>query len=146
MRVAKEQIQRFIPQRPPFVMIDNLIEATPGRFETDFKILPDNIFLEEGILREYALIENIAQSGAAGLAMINRLDRQQPINGFIGGISKLNVYDLPKINDTIQTIITPIAQLGEMFLLKAENFVGDKKIMECEVKLVGSNNNSKGIR
>lgn len=137
MIVTKEHIERFIPQRAPFIMVDNLINATPDRFETDFKILSDNIFLEDGVLREFALIENIAQSSAAGFAMINNQDRKKPVNGFIGGISKLNVYGLPVINDTIQTSITPIAQLGDMFMVKAEIFADGRKLIECEVKLVG---------
>lgn len=139
MKVTKEYIVSYIPQRAPFVMIDNLIEATNERFVTDFIISPDNIFLEDGSLSAYALIENIAQSGAAGLATINAHDMQKPVSGFIGGISKLKVYDLPKVNNTIHTIVRPIAQLGGMFLLKAETLVDDKKMLECEVKLVGSN-------
>ena len=141
MKVSKKHIADFIPQRAPFVMIDNLLEATPERIVTDFTILPDNIFIEKGILREFALIENISQSSAAGLALINNYNSQRPVHGFIGGISKLKLFDLPKVNDTISTIITPITQLGVMFLLKAETFVGEKKLIECEVKLVGSKGN-----
>ena len=70
MRVDKAQIQSYIPQRPPFVMVDSLIEATSERFETELRVRPDNIFLEEETLREFALIENIAQSAAAGLSTV----------------------------------------------------------------------------
>lgn len=138
MKITIEQIQSYIPQRAPFVMIDNLIEASQDKFESDFTVLADNIFIEEGILREYALIENIAQTSAVGLFVTNSLEADQPVDGFIGGISKLKVYDLPKINDTIQTIVKPKARLGGMFLLTAENFVNGKKLLECEVKLVAS--------
>ncbi len=138
MKINKEQIESYIPQRAPFIMIDHLVVATPDRFETDFTILEDNIFLDEGILREFALIENIAQTSAVGLSYTNSLTANEPVEGFIGAISKLKVYDLPKINDTIQTIVRPKAQLGNMFLLTAENFVDGKKLLECEVKLVGS--------
>ncbi len=138
MKINKEQIESYIPQRTPFIMIDHLVDAAPDRFETEFTILEDNIFLDEGILREFALIENIAQTSAVGLSYTNSLTANEPVEGFIGAISKLKVYDLPKINDTIQTIVRPKAQLGNMFLLTAENFVGGKKLLECEVKLVGS--------
>jgi 3-hydroxyacyl-[acyl-carrier-protein] dehydratase len=137
MKVSKEQIESFIPQRAPFIMIDNLIEATPDKFETDFRILSDNLFLEDGVLREFALIENIAQSSAAGLGFINREAKTRPVDGFIGGISKLKVYHLPTVNDTIYTMITMLHKLGNMYLLKGENFIDGKKLIECEVKLVG---------
>ncbi|MFT5168505.1 MAG: 3-hydroxyacyl-[acyl-carrier-protein] dehydratase [Saprospiraceae bacterium] len=140
MKVSKEQIEYFIPQRAPFIMVDNLIEATPDKFETDFQILSDNIFLEEGVLREFALIENIAQSSAAGIGFLNKSSNiEGPKDGFIGGISKLKVYELPKVNDKIYTIVTKLHQLGNMYLLKGENFVNGRILIECEVKLAGIN-------
>jgi len=141
MKVCKEQIEVFIPQRAPFIMIDNLIEASPDKFVTDFQILPDNIFLEEEVLREFALIENIAQTSAAGLAFLNRFSETGPVDGFIGGITKLVVYDLPKVNDKVYTIVIKLHQFENMYLLKGENYVNDKKLMECNVKLVGLRQN-----
>ena len=137
MIISKEKIESYIPQRAPFIMIDNLIAATPEKFETDFRILHDNIFVEEGILREFALIENIAQSSSAGLVIIKMSYGKKTTDGFIGGISKLKLYDLPKVNDTIYTVVNLIAQLENMFLLKGENYLNGRKLLECELKLVG---------
>lgn len=137
MKVIKSQIESFIPQRSPFIMIDNLIDASPDRFETDFLVLPDNIFIEDGTLREFALIENIAQSTAAGLGFLNRSSTTMPLDGYIGAITKLVLYDLPRVNDTIYTVVTKLLQLNNMYLLRGENFVLGKKLIECEIKLVG---------
>ena len=137
MIISKEKIESYIPQRAPFIMIDNLIEATPEQFETDFRVLHDNIFVEQGVLREFALIENIAQSSSAGLAIIKMSSGKKTTDGFIGGISKLKLYELPKVNDTIHTIVKLIAQLENMFLLKGENYLNGRKLLECELKLVG---------
>ena len=137
MKVSKSEIESFIPQRAPFIMVDNLLEATAGRFETDFLVAPGNIFLEGEILREFALIENIAQSTAAGLGFINKSSTDMPVDGFIGGISKLVVHQLPKVNDTVDTIVTILLQLENMYLLRGENFVDGKKLVECELKLAG---------
>jgi len=137
MKIGKAQIESFIPQRAPFIMIDNLIEVTSTTFETDFEILPDNIFLEEERLREFALIENIAQSSAVGLGFLNMSTHTMQIDGFIGAISKLKVHDLPKVNDKIFTMVTLLHQFDNMYLLKGESFVNNKRLIECEVKLVG---------
>ena len=137
MIISKEKIESCIPQRAPFIMIDNLIEAAPEKFETDFRVLPDNIFIENGILREFALIENIAQSSSAGLAITKMYSGKKIADGFIGGISKLKLYDLPKVNDTIYTIVHLIAQFENMFLLRGENYLNGRKLLECELKLVG---------
>lgn len=138
MIINKENIESYIPQRAPFIMIDNLVEANDELFKTDFAVLAGNIFVEKGILREFALIENIAQSSTAGLAVIKMSSGRKTIDGFIGGISKLKLYDLPKVSDTIQTTVILIAQLENMFLLKGVNYVKGKKLLECEIKLVGS--------
>lgn len=138
MKVSKEIIETFIPHRAPFIMVDNVIEATPETIETDFLILPGNIFIDNGILREFALIENIAQSSCLGLAITNKNTDGKTRNGFIGGISRLQVYDLPKINDTIHTVVNILAQLNNLFLVKGVNYVNGKKLLECEMKLAGS--------
>lgn len=138
MIISKENIEFYIPQRAPFIMIDNLVEATNKMFKTDFRVLADNIFVEKGMLREFALVENIAQSSSAGLAITKMFAGEKNIEGFIGGISKLRLYDLPRVNDIIHTTVTLIAQLENMFLLKGENYVNGKKLLECEIKLVGA--------
>ena len=96
MKIDKEHIVSYIPQRAPFIMIDNLIDAADGAFMTDFHVLPDNIFLEGDTLREFALIENIAQSSAAGISFMKSTSQSGSSDGFIGGISKLIVHALPE--------------------------------------------------
>jgi len=137
MVIPKKEILNYIPQRAPLVMIDNLLGISSERFETDFHITPDNLFLDNGILMEIALVENILQSCTAGLAVTNRAGRQEPVNGFVGAISKLKVYSLPKVHDTLHTWITPLAKLGDWYQAKGETFVNDRKLLECEVKIVG---------
>ena len=137
MIISKATIELYIPQRTPFIMIDNLITASSEKFESDFRVLPNNIFVENGLLREFALIENIAQTSSAGLAIIKMFPGKKNIDGFIGGITKLKLYDLPMVNDTIQTIVLLIAQFENMFLVKGANFVNGRKLLECELKLVG---------
>ena len=137
MIISKEQIENFIPQRPPFIMIDNLLEASAAFFKTDFRIEPENIFLEDEYLREFALIENIAQTSSAGLAVTHRYTGTTKPNGYLGGISKLKLYQLPKLYDTIATTVSLVTQLENMFLVKGVNYLNGKMLMECEMKLAG---------
>ena len=137
MKIDKEHIVSYIPQRAPFIMIDNLIDAADGAFMTDFHVLPDNIFLEGDTLREFALIENIAQSSAAGISFMKSTSQSGSSDGFIGGISKLIVHALPKVNDTIRTVVTQLLQFENMYLLKGECYVDGRKMLECEIKLAG---------
>jgi 3-hydroxyacyl-[acyl-carrier-protein] dehydratase len=137
MLITKGEIQNYIPQRPPFVMIDNLIEASAEYFKTDFTILPDNIFLERHALREFALIENIAQSTSAGLAITSQYKGTSKPDGYLGGISRLKLYELPALGDTIYTVVQVLARFENMFLVKGVNYLRKKTLMECELKLAG---------
>lgn len=137
MLVPKAQILNYIPQRAPFVMVDNLLNSSADGIETDFHITPDNLFLDNNVLSEYGLIENILQSLAAGLAATNRFGANKPVNGFVGAISKLKIDMLPLAHDTLQTYITPLARLGDWYLAKGATFVDKRKLLECEVKIVG---------
>ncbi len=137
MIITKEKIENYIPQRPPFVMIDNLVEASEVMFKSDFKIVLGNIFLDHDYLREFALIENIAQTSSAGLAVTKKFKGRKKPDGFLGGISKLKLYELPKLNDTIYTVIHLLASFENMFLVKGVNYLDGKMLMECEMKLAG---------
>jgi predicted hotdog family 3-hydroxylacyl-ACP dehydratase len=137
MIISKEKIKSYIPQRAPFIMIDNLTEAKAEIFKTNFLVLADNIFVDQGVLREFALIENIAQTSSAGLAVTKAYAGKKPVDGFIGGISKLKLYNLPLVNETIHTTVNLIVQFENMFLLKGENYANGRRLLECEIKLVG---------
>ena len=137
MIITKEKIENYIPQRPPFVMIDNLVEASEVIFKSDFKIVEGNIFLDNNYLREFALIENIAQTSSAGLAITKKFIGTKKPDGYLGGISKLKLYELPKLHDTIDTVIHLLASFENMFLVKGVNYLDGKMLMECEMKLAG---------
>ncbi len=136
MKISKEIITSFIPQKQPFVMIDNLLEAAMTGFESDFLVRKDNIFVENNELMEPGLIENIAQTCAAGFGFLQHEREEEPKIGFIGAITKLLVHSLPQINSLIHTNIAVIHQFENVFLVKGENFCGSNILLECEMKIV----------
>ena len=136
MIVTKEKIADFIPHRTPFVMIDNLIRVNPECFESDFFIEEDNVLVHDGFFEESGLIENIAQTCAAGFGYLDYEKQGEPKIGFIGAISKVEVFELPLAHSRISTIVTPTHQLGNIFLVKGENYCNGRKLLECEIKIV----------
>ena len=136
MLLHKENITEIIPQKSPFVMVDNLLSADEGGFKSTFKVEKHNIFLKKEKLQEPALIENIAQTVAAGFGYVDRQSGGKPKLGFIGAISKLKVHALPKINSEIKTIVTHLYQFENVYLVKGENFCGEELLVECEMKIV----------
>jgi len=119
-------------------MVDNLIKAEEEEIITDFEILPDNIFLEDELFLEHGMIENIAQSGAVGLVFMNSNSQNIIVDGFLVGISKLNVHGHAEINNKVRTTVKPLAFYDNMVLLKGEIELNNRILIDCEIKLVGN--------
>lgn len=136
MVVSKEEILFYLPHRPPFVLVDNLISVTPEQFESDFFIESDNLLVEKGFFQESGLMENIAQTCAAAFGFLESASQGEPKMGFIGAISKVEVFELPPVHSVIQTTVTPTHQLGNIFLVKGQNSLEGRKLLECEMKIV----------
>ncbi|GLU56708.1 hypothetical protein [Dyadobacter frigoris] len=136
MIITKENITNFIPHRAPFLMIDNLILANGERFESDFFIEENNVLVRSGYFEESGLIENIAQTCAAGFGYLDHGNGAEPKIGFIGAVTKLEVFELPLVLSKIETVVTPTHQLGNIFLVKGGNYCNGRKLLECEIKIV----------
>ncbi|MEO6284052.1 MAG: hypothetical protein ABIN80_04810 [Dyadobacter sp.] len=138
MIVSKDDITQYIPHRQPFIMIDHLAHVTQERFESDFFIENDNLLVENGQFQATGLIENIAQTCAASFGFLDHQTDGKAKIGFIGAISRLEVFELPAVNTTITTIVTPLHQLGNIYLVKGESFLEGRILLGCEMKIVVS--------
>lgn len=136
MIIPKNDIAQFIPQRPPFVMIDNLLKAEEDFFESNFEIRSDNIFLEGDNLEPYALVENIAQTTAAGLGVVIKDPTKKPEEGFLGSLSKLKVLNKPTVGDTVITKVNRVITFENMYKIQGKCFCGEELLLECEMKIV----------
>jgi 3-hydroxyacyl-[acyl-carrier-protein] dehydratase len=136
MIVDQENITDYIPHRAPFIMVDNLVQVTKERFESDFYIAEDNVLVKDGFFQEGGLIENIAQTCAASFGFIDRAGDGEPAIGFIGAVSRLQLFDLPAAGHKINTIVTPTHQLGNIFMVTGRNYLDGKMLLECEMKIV----------
>jgi 3-hydroxymyristoyl/3-hydroxydecanoyl-(acyl carrier protein) dehydratase len=134
MLVDKSKILEYIPQRDPFVMIDNLIECNSKEFMTNFKILENNLFILNNSISESALIENIAQTCAVGFGFLD--DSTEPKIGYIGALTKLKIFSLPIVGDELITKTKIINDFQEIYLLKGEVSIENKILMECQLKIV----------
>lgn len=137
MLINKENITSIIPQRAPFVMIDSLLDANEGGFNTQFKITSDNLFLENGILSESSLIENIAQTCAAGFGYLNSLiEGGEPKLGFIGAVTHVNVVKAAKLDDLIETSVQVLSTFDTIHLVEGTAKANGEVLVTCQMKIV----------
>lgn len=136
MILSGEEIINYIPHRDPFVMVGNLLEAADNKIVTDFSIEESNILCEKGYFSAAGLIENIAQTCAAGLGFLANEKGEKQNGGFIGSVSKLKMHQKPAYGKTIKTEIEVVARLENIIMIKGANFSDDKLLLECEMKIV----------
>ncbi|HEX5153710.1 MAG TPA: 3-hydroxyacyl-ACP dehydratase [Parafilimonas sp.] len=137
--MIQHDILSLIPQRPPFVMIDELLMANEKGAASAFKVSEKNLFLKDGFLAEAALIENIAQTAAARIGYIS-LDEDKPAPlGYLAAVQNFEVFSLPKLNDEITTEIFIENVIFNVVIISGKIMCNKKNISTCNMKIFTSN-------
>jgi len=135
MLVSKEDIYKYIPQKPPMIMVDALLECTNKYYISQFCPSANNLFNTDGFFNESGLAENMAQTAALGVGYFAVTNKEKIPLGFIGAIKNLSIYEIPIIGDTITTKITVLHEVLNATIAKAEVFLEKKQIAEGEFKV-----------
>ena len=112
-------IQELLPQQPPFLMVDRLCHCDLIVTETELRVRDENLFCENGILREPGVVENIAQTCAARIGYINKIKNSEVKIGFIGALKNLVIGELPKVNELLETRIEVQSEVMALTLVQA---------------------------
>jgi predicted hotdog family 3-hydroxylacyl-ACP dehydratase len=124
-----------IPQKPPMVMVDRLVGIMDKTTVTSFLIREDNVFCEDGEFREPGLIENMAQTAAAGAGAKPENSGIKAPLGFIGGIRNLKIDGFPKAGEVITTRATVLHEVFDATIVQGEVYLDDRLIAGCELKI-----------
>jgi predicted hotdog family 3-hydroxylacyl-ACP dehydratase len=135
MITFQNDITTIIPQRPPFVMVDQLVSCDETRSVTTFKIDPQNVLVEDGLFSEAGLVENIAQTAAAGLGYITLQNNAPILIGYIAAVKNLEIFALPKIDDLVETSVTIANRVFDVTIVTAEVKCAEKILAKCEMKI-----------
>ena len=130
-----EYIHQLIPQRPPIVMVDVVWSASETEAEAGLTVRQDNIFVDDGKLREAGLIEHIAQSAAAFAGYNNILSGEKPKLGFIGEIKDCCLSVLPEVGSELRTHVRLVTEIGGIRLISAEVRIGETIAATCLMKI-----------
>ncbi|AMO20972.1 hypothetical protein B0A78_03265 [Flavobacterium columnare NBRC 100251 = ATCC 23463] len=137
----KKIVENLIPQKFPFVMIDQLIAYEEGSVIAGLTVTVDNIFTSNAIFQESGLIEHMAQSVAIYTGYQYFLKKEPVPTGYIGSINGINIIKLPEINDQITTQVVVLQEFMGVTLVEINSSVNGKIIATGKMKTViaGSN-------
>ncbi|TDE31708.1 MULTISPECIES: hypothetical protein [Flavobacterium] len=132
----KDFVEKLLPQKFPFVMVDKLYSYTETALVSGLKIENDNLFFHEGNFVESGLIEHMAQSVALHTGYQFYLKQEPAPTGYIGSIKDVVIKKMPKLNDEIQTTVTILQEFGGITLVDIVTKLNDVEIAKGQMKTV----------
>lgn len=133
------EILKYIPQRPPMVMIDKLLVSDDEKTTTGLTVSDSNIFVENGALMPPGLIENMAQTAAVRAGYLY-VTKGEPVPlGFIGGLKKVKIYETPPVGAELITEVRVFSTVMNITAIKSEIQYEGNIIAESEMKIFVQN-------
>ncbi len=133
--ICGEEVEQYIPQRHPVVMISGFHGMEEERFFTSLDICSNNIFCHNGALSEAGIIEHIAQSCAFRNGYIARSGSKPVSLGYIGSLSNFKFYNLPAVGSRICTTLRVEYEFDGISLVGAQTRCGDRVVAEGKLKV-----------
>jgi len=119
-------IEKYIPQRPPFVFIDAVEHVDAQQARTSFTVTDACPLATDGILPLAGLMENAAQTCAA---------RAGNTIGYIGAVKQMEVTRFPRIGETLTTEAHVVQEVLNICLMDVTARVGDEQIATTTLKI-----------
>ena len=125
----KEQIKEIIPQREPFLMIDEVEEYVPGESAIAYKNVDENEWYFKGhfpgnpIMPGVLIAESLAQTGAVAILS---MEENKGRNALFGGIDKMKFKKMVVPGDRLKLEVKIIKRKGPIGVGEAIAMVNDK--------------------
>jgi 3-hydroxyacyl-[acyl-carrier-protein] dehydratase len=135
MLATRDEIIRYIPQRPPMVMIHHLIEASDAHAVTELDVDDGNLFVENGYLSEPGMVENIAQTAAAQVGYHCASKNIAVPIGYIASVRGLKIAKLPVVSTRVRTTVRVTNQVLDVTVIKGEISQDGHLCCACEMRI-----------
>lgn len=131
------EIQKIIPHRPPFLMIDKVVEIEPNEKLVAIKNVTVNEpyfighFPEEKVMPGVLIVEAMAQAGCVYFYYSKNLHGTD----LIYYLAKVKARFLQPVvpGDQLRIEVTTVKMMSKAGFLKMKTFVKDKVVAEAEI-------------
>ncbi|MGH2664183.1 hypothetical protein [Flavobacterium sp.] len=135
----KKFVGNLIPQKFPFVMVDKLLSFSENEVTAGLTVSEENIFFNDEKFQESGLIEHMAQSVALFTGYQFYLKNEPAPTGYIGSIKSIEILQLPKNNEEIETTVNVLQEFMGVTLVDIVTKLNDKEIARGQMKTVLAN-------
>lgn len=132
----QEVILKLIPQRAPIVMVDSLLYFDKNKVKSGLTITANNLFVDQETLTEPGLIEHMAQTVALYTGYHFYIKNIPAPEGYIGAIKNVNIIQLPKVNNTLETEVKILQEVMGVTLVEGTTYLNGETIMTAQMKTV----------
>lgn len=142
---GKIDIKKFLPHRPPFLLVGDMPFIDDESVITEFEITEDCVFVKDGFFSETGIIENAAQTSSAivGQSYYRVDDFEATSNdlvGYISAIKKAVIHQLPKVGDTLTSKAKLVSRYDGKDLsictIDCSSFRNDDLIVDCTLNFL----------
>ena len=131
-----DKVKELIPQKEPFVMVDELLTYTEENLKSRYRVMPNNIFVENNCFVESGIIEHMAQSVALHTGYQFFLKNKPAPTGYIGSIKNVEINRLPKAGEYLETVVDIIQEFMGVTMVKIETFCEGEIVAKSQMKTV----------
>ncbi len=134
--LKKEEIKKIIPQREPFLMIDEVEEYIPGKMTIAYKEVKKEEwyfkghFPENPIMPGVLIVESLAQAGAVAILS---MEENRGKNALFGGIEKMKFKKIVKPGDILRLEVSIIKRKGPIGIGQATATVNGQIVAKGEL-------------
>lgn len=127
---------KLLPHRPPMILVDQLIDFSPGQGRVTASISSGDLFVcDDGQLETVALIELVAQAYATIKGYDDTLNQRPVQRGFLVGGRSFNIHRQAQSGEQLIIDINTAAELDGFSVIDGVITCGDEVIAEGSVKL-----------
>lgn len=131
-----EFVESLIPQKKPFVMVDELLTFSEDHLTSALTVKEKNLLVEDGYFQAAGILEHQAQSVALHSGYAGLLIKQPPVEGYIGSVKHFEVSLLPKVGEKMISEVEILSSVSGISMVKVITKVDGKIIAAGEIMTV----------
>ena len=131
-----KEIEKIIPQRPPFLMIDKVEEYVPGEKAIAYKNVNINEWYFQGHFPENPIMPGVLiteASAQTGAVAILSMEENKGMNALFGGIDKMRFKKIVIPGDVLKLEVKIIKKKGPIGVGEAVATVNGKIVAKGEL-------------